>query len=111
MTASFASGIIRLSPSYGNQLGGTPVMVSGTDVVFRERDDITCVFSDQRVEGVYINQEQALCVSPELSETGTIPFQLMIEDDSGSVPYIGEASYISCKSNYLDHNNNNYCTL
>ena len=72
-------------------------MVSGTDVTFGEGDSITCIFSDQAVNGVYFNDEQALCVSPELSQTGTVPFQLLIEPDvSGSITFSGEAKYISC---------------
>ena len=72
-------------------------MVSGTDVKFGEGDSITCIFSDQAVNGVYVNGKLALCVSPELSQTGTVPFQLLIEPDvSGSITFSGGANYISC---------------
>ena len=76
-------------------------MVSGTDVFFREGDNITCVFDNQKVNGVYVNEKQALCVSPELSETGTVLFQLVIgQDVPGSIPFSGEAKYISCMCSY-----------
>jgi len=90
------SGEIKLNPHYGNQLGGAPIIVSGTDVKFREGDDITCIFDDQEVKGVYVNEEQALCVSPQLSQTGTVLFQLQIvQEEPGSIVFRGEANYIS----------------
>ena len=90
------SGAIQLTPHYGNQLGGAPIIVSGTDVKFGEGDDITCIFHDQEVKGVYVNEEQALCVSPQLSQTGTVLFQLQIvRDEPGSSFFSGEANYIS----------------
>ena len=93
------SGAIQLSPHYGNQLGGAPIMVSGTDVKFGEGDDITCIFDDQEVKGVYVNEERALCVSPQLSQTGTVLFQLQIvQEEPGSFFFRGEANYISCMS-------------
>ena len=95
----FSSGAIQLSPHYGNQLGGAPITVSGTDVKFEEGDNITCTFHDQEVKGVYVNEEHALCVSPELSQTGTVLFQLQIvRDEPGSSFFSGEANYISCMS-------------
>lgn len=93
------SGTIQLSPHYGNQLGGAPVMVSGMNVTFEEEDNITCIFNDEEVKGVYINEEQALCVFPELSQTGTVLFQLQIaRDEPENVLFIGEANFISCTS-------------
>jgi len=70
--------------------------VSGTDVKFEEGDNITCTFDDQEVKGVYVNEEQALCVSPQLSQTGTVLFQLQIvQEEPGSIVFRGEANYIS----------------
>ena len=73
-------------------------------MTFREEDDITCVFGGREVKGVYVNEEQALCVSPELSETGIFFFQLLIARDTfrgracgASEPFRGEASFKSCK--------------
>ena len=90
-------GSLKLTPHYGNQLGGAPILVSGNNVTFREEDDITCVFGDREVKGVYVDKDQALCVSPELSQTGIVLFQLLIaRDDPG--PFRGEANYNSCRS-------------
>ena len=78
-------------------------MVSGTDVTFGEGDNITCTFHDQEVKGVYVNEEQALCVSPELSQTGTVLFQLQIvQEEPGSGPISGETNFISCMSLKLE---------
>ena len=74
-------------------------------MTFREEDDITCVFGGREVKGVYVNEEQALCVSPELSKTGIVLFQLLIASDTfrggargTSEPFRGQASFKSCKS-------------
>ena len=71
-------------------------MVSGDNVKFGEGDNITCIFDDQKVNGVYVNEKQGLCVSPELSQTGTVLFQLQIvRDEPSSTPFSGEANFIS----------------
>ena len=98
------TGNVKLSPHYGNQLGGAPVIVSGDDITFREDDDIMCVFGEQKIDGVYVDEEQALCVSPELSETGIVLFELTIVRD-GTTAFRGEANYNSCRSTKnLKHN-------
>ena len=93
----FYIGTLKLTPDYGNQLGGAPIIVSGPNVTFKEEDDITCVFGGREAKGVYVNEEQALCVSPELSETGIVLFQLLIARE-GFKPFCGEANFKSRKS-------------
>ena len=75
-------------------MGGAPIIVSGDDITFMEDDDITCDIGDEKVEGVYVNEQQALCVSPELSETGSVLFLLMVVRD-GRITFRGEANYNS----------------
>ena len=70
--------------------------MSGDDVTFTEDDVITCIFADERVDGVYVNEEQVLCVSPELPQTGIVPFRLKIVHN-GTLSFRGIASYNSCK--------------
>ena len=94
---SIIAGNLKLTPHYGNQLGGAPILVSGDDVTFAENHDITCIFGDEKVDGVYVNEEQVLCVSPELPQTGVVLFQLEVER-GGTIPFRGEANYNSCKS-------------
>ena len=91
------AGNVELTPHFGNQLGGAPIIVSGNNVTFREYDDMTCIFGDKRVDGVYINEEQVLCVSPGLPQTGIILFQLVVLRNE-TFFFRGEANYNSCKS-------------
>ena len=89
------TGSITLSPSFGSGLGGTGVLVSGTQLSFKEDDRISCVFDDMNVTGVYVTEQQALCVSPPLAETGRLLFQITIDNSVGSVS--GESTFTSCK--------------
>ena len=93
----FIPGAINLDPPYGNLLGGTGVMVSGTQFSIEEDNDILCIFDGIGVKGVYVDEKRALCVSPLLSQTGRLPFQILI---NGSTSFSGESVFTSCK----DHN-------
>ena len=53
-------------------------MVSGSEFEVKEDDDILCIFDDVRVKGVYVDKEKALCISPLLSRTGRLPFQILV---------------------------------
>jgi hypothetical protein len=66
--------------------------VSVTGTVLEADDDIACVFGDEEVKGVYVREDQALCVSPELSQTGRVLFQLTTD-----IGFNAQASYIICK--------------
>lgn len=87
-------GAIELDPPYGNMLGGTGVMVSGTQFSIKEDDDILCIFDGIEVRGVYVNEQTALCVSPLLSQTGRVPFQILV---NGSTSFSSESIFTSCK--------------
>lgn len=65
---------LLLSPTAGNVAGGTAVFVSGPR--FHITDRIMCIFGNQEVNGTVLNQDNALCISPQLSHTGRIPFRL-----------------------------------
>lgn len=79
-------------------LGGTDVAVSGTQFMIREDDDIRCIFGGIEVRGVYVNEREALCISPLLSQTGRLPFQILV---SGSISFSGESTFTSCKSRIM----------
>ena len=87
-------GMINLDPPYGNMLGGTGVMVSGTQFSVKEEDDILCIFDGVGVKGVYVDEKKALCITPLLSQTGRLPFQILI---NGSTSFSGESVFTSCK--------------
>ena len=68
---------ITLTPRYGHMLGGTAVVVTGP--CFSPTDEVICQYSDaEGVTGMYINEEQFMCVSPSLNKIGEVPFRLNI---------------------------------
>ena len=93
-----ATGTIKLDPPYGNMLGGTGVVVSGTQLFVNEDDDILCMFDGIEVRGVYVDEQKALCICPLLSQTGRLLFQISV---NGSTSFVGESIFTSCKSVYV----------
>ena len=91
-------GQIRLKPRYGSELGGTPVVVSGTNLTVAEDDNVTCIFNDKETEGFVINEEEVLCISPEMTITGRVPFEVHIAGQNLS--FTGISIYISCELNF-----------
>ena len=69
---------MSISPWYGHTFGGTIVKVSGP--TFTETDDIVCMFDDVEVDGVYIEQQKAVCVTPQLFQTTGVSFKVKIND-------------------------------
>ena len=102
-------GIITLNPSYGNMLGGSSILVSGPYFTVQEEDQITCVFDNTTVDGIFVNSKQVLCVSPALSRTGRVPFQLLV---TGGTEFIGQSVFVSGKVRSVVVNcvNALYCT-
>ena len=88
------AGEIKLDPPYGNMLGGTGVVVSGTHFLISEDDDIQCIFDGIEVKGVYIDEQEVLCICPLLSRTGRLLFQISV---NGSTSFLGESIFTSCK--------------
>lgn len=90
-------GTIFLFPNYGNQLGGSliEVILHDLNLKLAKTDRISCVFDNQSVHGVYVDEDRVLCVSPQLHKTGKILFQLTVRNT-----YIYEAEYNSCKFHF-----------
>jgi hypothetical protein len=87
------NAILSISPTAGNVLGGTPVVVSGP--CLQDPTDIQCIFGDHSTAGEYLtNREAYLCTSPELQRIGRIPFTLVVRHGNGSV-YRGYTSFQS----------------
>ena len=86
------TGIITLNPCHGNMLGGSPILVSGPYFTVQEEDQITCLFNSTAVDGIFINKQQVLCVSPPVSQTGRVPFQLFVR---GNTTFYGESVFVS----------------
>ena len=70
--------LISITPHYGNQLGGTPVLIKG--ISFNELVNITCQFDDIKTRGIRISNKEAMCVSPRLAKSGSVPFSVSIND-------------------------------
>ena len=87
--------VITLAPRLGNVLGGTPVLVSGP--CLEETDNIVCTFDGVVVDGVYINETMALCVSPCLSTIGRVVFEVNVTTLNGTIKFEGETAFFSCK--------------
>ena len=88
-------GRIVLRPRYGSELGGTPIIVTGDKLSTGEDDNVTCVFDGVESDGFVTKDGQVLCVSPELSRTGRVPFRLQINQVDTS--FIAVAIFISCE--------------
>ena len=75
-------------------LGGSSVLVSGPSFTVQEEDNITCMFDDTAVNGIFISNQQVLCVSPPLSNTGRVPFRLLM---AGETEFVGQSVFVSRK--------------
>ena len=53
-----------MSPNHGNQLGGTPIIITGQ--CFDETSSITCCFGEIETSCVRGSNREALCISPSL---------------------------------------------
>lgn len=94
--------LVKVFPSVGNVLGGTPVAVSGPCVQnVQDASDIavTCTFDGVSVEGEYLmDQSQFLCITPQLQTIGRIPFTLEVTQPNTSDRYTGHATFYIGKS-------------
>ena len=86
-------GKITLTPRYGSEIGGTPIIVTADKLEAFEEDNVTCVFDGIKTDGFVTKDGLVFCVSPELRRTGRVPFELHIEGDKNS--FTGFAKFIS----------------
>ena len=88
------AGIVQLQPTYGSMLGGTGVMVRFlSQLPENVSEEIICTFDGIEVNGTLVNSMLALCVSPQLSRTGQVPFLLRVPE----INLIYESVFTSCK--------------
>ena len=92
-TLYISIGKLVLTPRYGSELGGTPIIVTGDKLTAYEEDNVTCVFDRIRTDGFVTKDGRVFCVSPELKRTGRVPFELYIEGERNS--FTGMAKFIS----------------
>ena len=94
------TGELTLSPRYGSELGGTPVVVSGVKITVGENDNVTCIFDSIETQGLATKTGQVLCVSPELTRTGRLTFELRVKGEQSS--FTGFAKFRSGESQQLE---------
>lgn len=82
---------ITLAPQAGHVLGGTAVRVAGA--CLEATDTITCIFHDTEVEGIYVNERVAICVSPHIQQIGRVSFQLIVRNETGTIRTQGRADF------------------
>ena len=81
------------------------MLVSGP--CLEETDQITCVFGDRSVTGIYISEMLSLCVSPTISVTGRVRFQLIVQANGTSTDrYRGESIFYSGERVTVVNSNN-----
>ena len=92
-------GMILLDPSYGNMLGGTCIIVTLTGSQFiSEEDDIFCIFDGLQTKGVFLTENKALCVTPQLTKTGRLNFTLLVSLPEQDIAiFVAESVFTSCK--------------
>ena len=95
MTFNTNIGRIALRPRYGSELGGTPIIATGDKLSAGEDDNVTCVFDGVESDGFVTKDGQVLCVSPEMSRTGRVPFRLQINQVDTS--FTAVSVFISCE--------------
>ena len=94
------TGELTLSPRYGSELGGTPIIVSGLKLTVDEGDNVTCIFDSIETQGLATKTGQVLCVSPELTRTGRLTFELRVKGEQSS--FTGFAKFRSGESQQLE---------
>ena len=67
---------VTLSKRVGSLLGGESVLVTGISI--DENDQITCKFGENVVDGLYVSEDKALCVSPPAKKESTVAFVIEI---------------------------------
>ena len=80
------------------------MLVSGP--CLEETDEITCMFGERSVTGIYISEMLLLCVSPTISTTGRVRFQLIVQTNGTSTDrYRGESVFYSGEHCVVNSNN------
>ena len=72
MKVSFysAAAPVLLSPQVGNQLGGTPVVVTGPS--FQPYGTTECSFGGISTPGIFVSHKSAICISPAMDALGSV---------------------------------------
>jgi len=91
--AIFFIVILQISPHCGGVLGGTPIRISVPQ--FEEKDQITCLFDNTRVEGKYLDAKSGLCISPQFKKIGRITLKILVMWTNGTAKYESQLNFYS----------------
>ena len=88
---------LEVGPRFGNLLGGTAVHLSGP--CFDGFINIICIFDGQQVgNGVVLNNNTAICVSPRFQSVGYKSLDVQIVDnEDGRITYSGSNFFYAGK--------------
>ena len=84
---------VTLDPSFGNQMGGTLVKITGP--CFKPKNRVECIFGRISMPGIFISQECVACVSPVMDVIGRITMILEIKNTDGNITFQKSASFYS----------------
>jgi len=88
---------ISLYPHHGSVLGGTPVQVFGPCFDGFIDNPITCYFDNIEVEGIFVNENYIICISPPLQDLGRVAFTISL---NGISKEFEEVVFYSCTYMY-----------
>ena len=70
--------------------------MSGKNLTIDVQDNVTCIFDGKETDGFIINEEEVLCISPEINTIGRVPFELHVtRHNSEAFPFTGIGIYTS----------------
>lgn len=94
----FAAELV-LTPGFGNQLGGTPVLVRGR---CREGGDITCLFAGSANLGRYVDDNTVLCTTPVINSVGSVGLDLRrVDSEARIIAIIASTTFTNGKDCFL----------
>ncbi len=97
---------IKLSPRFGNSLGGTAVIIE-PGILLSNTDTIRCTFDGSGRTGFVLNNSTVMCISPFLQETsGFVPFKLNVVR---RVSF--ETQFLASKKNIFETKKEQSCQL
>ena len=84
---------MELIPNFGNMLGGTAVIVRGP--CFDPLASTECLFGVKRIAATYVDQKQAICISPALNDSGAVQFMITSTNASNTTFNHGHVPFYS----------------
>ena len=85
---------IFLSRPFGSQLGGTAIRILGP--CFEPSDTVECSFGGISTPGIFVSQEDFICVSPAMDVIGRL--DIIVTVKRGGITFQGRTTFFSSKS-------------